>query len=180
MKLTFLPVVYYSWLPFILSHIWYCHELDIHLHVVLYPFTYISSAMEHTLRCNVLKCRRELGDRALVTTCRYLMTTDIHRLLPFISKRCSLLISCFVFSHIFCTECASQYGLTNASGRHEHRNSCPACSSNLTNPDDAVISNLNPSDDYKTSVLSGLSPNVIIECASRALSFWAYQTTQEV
>ncbi|KAI0132000.1 cyclin B1 interacting protein-like protein 1 [Xylariales sp. AK1849] len=61
--------------------------------------------MEHMLRCNALKCRKELGDRALVTTC---------------------------------------------------------------------------SEDYKTSVLSGLGPNVIIECASRALSFWAYQTTQEV
>ncbi|KAI2619239.1 hypothetical protein GGR54DRAFT_630786 [Hypoxylon sp. NC1633] len=106
--------------------------------------------MEHMLRCNALKCRKELGDRALVTTC----------------------------SHIFCTDCATRLGLTGQ--RHEHRNSCPACGSQLTNPDDAVISNLNPSEDYKTSVLSGLSPNVIMECASRALSFWAYQATQEV
>ncbi|KAL7629674.1 hypothetical protein AAE478_001197 [Parahypoxylon ruwenzoriense] len=106
--------------------------------------------MEHMLRCNSLKCRKELGDRALVTTC----------------------------SHIFCTDCAARLGLTSQG--HEHRNSCPACGSHLTNPDDAVISNLNPSEDYKTSVLSGLSPNVIIECASRALSFWAYQATQEV
>ncbi|ORY59469.1 uncharacterized protein BCR38DRAFT_303365, partial [Pseudomassariella vexata] len=108
--------------------------------------------MEHILRCNALKCRKELGDRALVTTC----------------------------SHIFCTDCASRLGLTNPSGSHEHRNSCLACGSHLTNPDDAVVTNLNPSEDYKTSVLSGLSPNVIIECASRALSFWAYQTTQEI
>ncbi|KAK9770568.1 hypothetical protein SCAR479_12739 [Seiridium cardinale] len=78
--------------------------------------------MEHMLRCNSLKCRKELADKALVTT----------------------------------------------------------CSSPLTNPDDAVVTNLNPSEDYKTSVLSGLSPNVIIECTSRALSFWAYQTIQEV
>ncbi|KAI1852474.1 hypothetical protein JX265_011108 [Neoarthrinium moseri] len=85
-----------------------------------------------------------------------------------------------MLSHIFCTECAARLGLTNSSGRHEHRNSCPACGSHLTNPDDAVVTELNPSEDYKTSVLSGLSPNVIIECASRALSFWAYQTTQEV
>ncbi|KAI2472365.1 hypothetical protein F4781DRAFT_445336 [Annulohypoxylon bovei var. microspora] len=106
--------------------------------------------MEHVLRCNALKCRKELGDRALVTTC----------------------------SHIFCLDCAARLGLT-AQG-HEPRNSCPACGSHLTSPDDAVISNLNPSEDYKTSVLSGLSPNIIIECASRALSFWAYQATQEV
>ncbi|KAI0003162.1 hypothetical protein F4779DRAFT_634830 [Xylariaceae sp. FL0662B] len=106
--------------------------------------------MEHMLRCNTLKCRKELGDRALVTTC----------------------------SHIFCTECAARLGLTLQG--HEHRNSCPACGSHLTNPDDAVVTNLNPSEDYKTSVLSGLSPNIIMECASRALSFWAYQATQEV
>ncbi|KAI9736390.1 MAG: hypothetical protein M1818_006123 [Claussenomyces sp. TS43310] len=48
------------------------------------------------------------------------------------------------------------------------------------NPDDAVITNLNPTEDYKTSVLSGLSPNIIMECTGRALSFWAYQTTQEI
>ncbi|KAI8958930.1 hypothetical protein F5Y11DRAFT_362209 [Daldinia sp. FL1419] len=111
--------------------------------------------MEHMLRCNNLKCRKQLVDRALVTTC----------------------------SHIFCIDCAAGLGLTAqnlAAQRHEPRNSCPACNSPLVNPDDAVISNLNPSEDYKTSVLSGLSPYVIIECASRALSFWAYQATQEV
>ncbi|GKT62155.1 E3 ubiquitin-protein ligase CCNB1IP1 [Colletotrichum tofieldiae] len=78
--------------------------------------------MDHTLKCNVLKCRKELVDQALVTT----------------------------------------------------------CSSQLTKPDDAVVANLNLTEDYKTSVLSGLSPNVIMECAGRALSFWAYQTTQEI
>ncbi|KAK7751840.1 hypothetical protein SLS62_006141 [Diatrype stigma] len=90
----------------------------------------------------------------------------------------STLTGTCLFSHIFCTECATQYGLIGQ--RHQHRNSCPACGTHLTNPDDAVITNLNPSEDYKTSVLSGLSPNVIIECTSRALSFWAYQATQEI
>ncbi|TQV93023.1 NEDD8-activating enzyme E1 regulatory subunit [Cordyceps javanica] len=50
----------------------------------------------------------------------------------------------------------------------------------LSSPDDAVISNLKPSEAYKTSVLSGLSPSIIMECAGRALSFWAYQTTQNI
>ncbi|KAK6214006.1 hypothetical protein LQW54_004780 [Pestalotiopsis sp. IQ-011] len=58
--------------------------------------------------------------------------------------------------------------------------SCPACNVPLTNPDDAVVANLKPTEDYKTSVLSGLSPNIIIECASRALNFWAYQTIQQI
>ncbi|KAI0970290.1 hypothetical protein F4678DRAFT_480521 [Xylaria arbuscula] len=106
--------------------------------------------MEHTLQCNVLKCRKELGDRALVTTCY----------------------------HIFCGDCATRLGL--ASQRRDQPTACPACGTLLTNPDDAVITNLKPSEDYKTSVLSGLSPNVIMDCATRALSFWAYQVTQEI
>lgn len=50
----------------------------------------------------------------------------------------------------------------------------------LPKPDDVVVTNLNPTDDYKTSVLSGLSPNIIMECAGKALGFWAYQTAQEM
>ena len=50
----------------------------------------------------------------------------------------------------------------------------------LINPDDVVVATLNPTEDYKTSVLSGLNPNVIMECAGRALNFWAYQTMQEM
>jgi len=83
-----------------------------------------------------------------------------------------------IFSHIFCIGCANQLQLSNPPAGQ--RPVCPACDARLTNPDDAVITNLNPTEDYKTSVLSGLSPNVIMECAGRALSFWAYQTTQEV
>lgn len=43
-----------------------------------------------------------------------------------------------------------------------------------------MVTNLNPSEDYKTSVLSGLSPESIMECAGRALSFWSYQMTQDL
>ena len=42
------------------------------------------------------------------------------------------------------------------------------------------MSGLNPSEDYKTSVLSGLSPTIIMECASRGLSFYSYQASQEI
>ncbi|KAF9772167.1 hypothetical protein IL306_010137 [Fusarium sp. DS 682] len=77
-------------------------------------------------------------------------------------------------------ECAQQLGDTGQEAEAERRNTCPACHSQLTNPGDAVPTNLNPSEDYKTIVLSGLSPNVIMECAGRALSFWAYQTTQDL
>lgn len=42
------------------------------------------------------------------------------------------------------------------------------------------MARLNPSEDYKTSVLSGLSPSIIMECASRGLAFHNYQTSQEI
>ncbi|OHF01425.1 hypothetical protein CORC01_03181 [Colletotrichum orchidophilum] len=80
--------------------------------------------------------------------------------------------------HVFCVECSRRHGLTGQAP--DRRKLCPACECQLNNPDDAVVTNLNLTEDYKTSVLSGLSPNIIMECTGRALSFWAYQTTQEV
>ncbi|EFY84654.1 hypothetical protein MAC_09285 [Metarhizium acridum CQMa 102] len=65
--------------------------------------------MDYSLLCNNLKCRRELRDRALVTTCRLISVED-----------------------------------------------------------------------HKAIVLSGLSPGIVLECAERALNFWAYQKTQEI
>ncbi|PLB47515.1 cyclin [Aspergillus steynii IBT 23096] len=105
--------------------------------------------MDFHLRCNSLKCRSPLKERAVVTTC----------------------------SHIFCLKCADTLGLSHPTTNERH---CPACHTLLVNPDDAVATVLNPTEDYKTSVLSGLDPNTIMECAGRALLFWTYQTTQEI
>ncbi|KAH7327847.1 hypothetical protein B0I35DRAFT_2539 [Stachybotrys elegans] len=106
--------------------------------------------MEHSLNCNAISCRKPVGDRAVVTSC----------------------------SHIFCLDCANS---VNLPGHDPHtRSECPACKAHLPHPDDAVISNLVPGEEYKSIVLCGLSPNVIMECAGRALSFWAYQTTHEI
>ncbi|KAE8555621.1 hypothetical protein EYB25_000319 [Talaromyces marneffei] len=80
-------------------------------------------------------------------------------------------------SHIFCLSCAGNLGLTRQT---QQSRTCPACQANLPNPDDVVSTILNPTEDYKTSVLSGLDPTTVIECAGRAFSFWAYQTTQEI
>lgn len=74
-------------------------------------------------------------------------------------------------SHIFCVECANE--LFNASRL------CPACETSLTEPDDVVVCSLHPSNDYKTSVLSGLNPTIVLEICSRAMSFWQYQVHQE-
>ncbi|KAL6703246.1 hypothetical protein ACN47E_010034 [Coniothyrium glycines] len=105
--------------------------------------------MEFILRCNDLKCRAQLGENAVVTTC----------------------------SHVFCTRCAESTGLSSSASACRL---CPACGATLHNPDDVVMAGLNPSEDYKTSVLSGLSPTIIMECASRGLAFHSYQTSQEI
>lgn len=81
------------------------------------------------------------------------------------------------FRHIFCHGCADSLGLSRPTTSNRL---CPACQTALLNPDDAVSTILNPTEDYKTSVLSGLDPNTIMECAGRALAFWAYQSTQEM
>ncbi|KAF2152510.1 hypothetical protein K461DRAFT_148027 [Myriangium duriaei CBS 260.36] len=80
-------------------------------------------------------------------------------------------------SHIFCEPCSNTLVLPDA--RHASR-TCPACGTPLNNPDDAVLTSLNPSEDYKTSVLSGLSPATILECANRGVLFFQYQATQEL
>ncbi|KAF2761494.1 hypothetical protein EJ05DRAFT_173584 [Pseudovirgaria hyperparasitica] len=80
-------------------------------------------------------------------------------------------------SHIFCIACANDLGLTQP---FNATRDCPACHAHLLNPDDAVVSKLNPTQDYKTSILSGLSPFIIMECAGRGLQFYCYQTTQEI
>ncbi|KAJ3880216.1 hypothetical protein F5051DRAFT_324338 [Lentinula edodes] len=77
-----------------------------------------------------------------------------------------------VGSHIFCVvDCANE--LFNAARL------CPACESSLSEPDDVVVCSLHPSNDYKTSVLSGLTPSIILEICSRAIAFWQYQIHQE-
>ncbi|KAL8868251.1 MAG: hypothetical protein Q9174_005111, partial [Haloplaca sp. 1 TL-2023] len=63
-------------------------------------------------------------------------------------------------SHIFCTNCSQNLGLDAAPSGHRI---CPACETSLPNPDDVVSTQLNPTEDYKTSVLSGFTPSTIVE-----------------
>ncbi|CAI6248047.1 unnamed protein product [Periconia digitata] len=113
-----------------------------------YPKPFIV-VMDYTLRCNQLKCRVELRDRAIVTTC----------------------------SHIFCIQCGDTTGFSRSDTATR---ACLACSTLLANQDDVVIADLNPSEEYKTCILSGLNPAAIMDCASRGLSFFSYQTSQEI
>ncbi|KAF9937940.1 hypothetical protein BGZ67_000712 [Mortierella alpina] len=74
-------------------------------------------------------------------------------------------------SHIFCVTCATR--------AFDVALVCPACETSLTKQDDIVFVELNPSQEYRSSILSGLSPEVIMEICTRAISFWTYQTSQE-
>ncbi|KAG8417856.1 hypothetical protein J3458_005312 [Metarhizium acridum] len=107
--------------------------------------------MDYSLLCNNLKCRRELRDRALVTTC----------------------------SHAFCLDCVQHLRLV-CDIAAKQTFVCPACHSTLFRDRETGIANLLPSEDHKAIVLSGLSPGIVLECAERALNFWAYQKTQEI
>ncbi|KAK9245089.1 hypothetical protein V1506DRAFT_539510 [Lipomyces tetrasporus] len=75
-------------------------------------------------------------------------------------------------SHIFCIKCSNKVFAVSKV--------CPACDTSLDNPDDISLTLLNPTEEYKSSVLAGLSPAVISEISSRALSFWSYQYSQEL
>ncbi|GAB6023349.1 cyclin B1 interacting protein 1, E3 ubiquitin protein ligase [Chamberlinius hualienensis] len=74
-------------------------------------------------------------------------------------------------SHIFCDE----------DGTKEFSNStvCPACKSDLRGKD-LYRQNLNPDEKTKSLLLIGLAPTTVMEIANRAISFWAYQTQQQI
>jgi hypothetical protein len=130
-------------------------------------FDQIAMAADFSWRCNILECREPILQQAVVTTCRYARARTNPN--PF-----RLLI---LQSHILCLPCAEKTGLSAPS---DGVRQCPACGVRLMNQDDAVITQLDPSEDYKTSVLSGLTPTIIMECAGRGLSFYSYQVNQEM
>jgi len=125
--------------------------------------------MDSPLRCNTLSCRAPLAESAIATTCWYCFSSR-HT-----SIFCQLIFASA--SHIFCIKCSESSG---PSLQPDGNRTCPACHAYLPNPDDTLIVDLNPSEDYKSIVLLGLHPTAIMECAARALAFWFYQCSQEM
>lgn len=80
-------------------------------------------------------------------------------------------------SHTFCLDCIRAIGLQT---QIRDRRKCPACGTALPGDNDAVITELRPSEEYKNTALSGLDPRTILDCASRAISFWNYQMSTEI
>lgn len=81
-------------------------------------------------------------------------------------------------SHIFCIECFQQHGVVGQ--ENQRRATCPTCNAPLAKAEDIAIVRLNPTEEFKTNVLSGLNPGLIMECAGRGISFWVYQASQNL
>ncbi|GAA5809347.1 hypothetical protein MFLAVUS_002755 [Mucor flavus] len=76
-------------------------------------------------------------------------------------------------SHIFCLDCAKK--------SFDKASICPACKTNLVQEnDDMILVQMNPTEEYKSSVLAGLKPDNILDICSRAIAFYEYQTSQEL
>ncbi|CAH1800271.1 unnamed protein product, partial [Owenia fusiformis] len=90
-------------------------------------------------------------------------------------KKCRKRLNTFAWitscSHIFCDE----------DGTREFNKAftCPACQTSLSGKLDIIRIDLQPSEQYKSMVLSGLKPETIMEICTRSMAFWTYQSHQE-
>ncbi|OAD78470.1 hypothetical protein PHYBLDRAFT_103576, partial [Phycomyces blakesleeanus NRRL 1555(-)] len=74
---------------------------------------------------------------------------------------------------IFCLECANR--------AFPRALVCPACDTQLNQRQGfLLLTQLNPSEEYKSSVLAGLRPDIVLDICSRAIAFYQYQTSQEL
>ncbi|KAE8750984.1 hypothetical protein FOCC_FOCC002412 [Frankliniella occidentalis] len=75
-------------------------------------------------------------------------------------------------SHSFCEDHAKTLS---------HKNiKCPACGTLLGKRFDVIRQNSNPAEEFKAMLLVGLRPEIVLDIAMRAVSFWNYQVEQEL
>ncbi|KAI5702045.1 E3 ubiquitin-protein ligase CCNB1IP1-like [Diaphorina citri] len=103
-----------------------------------------------TLYCNVKKCRKILN----ATDDGIIWIT-----------RCS---------HAFCNDDGIHLSTTAAKYVP-----CPACKTQLDLKHDIVRKETNPSEMWKSTILAGLKPEMIIDIVNRSFSFWYYQMSNE-
>ncbi|GBP44620.1 E3 ubiquitin-protein ligase CCNB1IP1 [Eumeta japonica] len=78
-------------------------------------------------------------------------------------------------SHAFCVE----HGKIGFKRNVDNTMTCPACNSELRDKFDVIQADLNPGETFKSIVLAGMKPDMIMDVAMRAMSFWSYQVEQE-
>lgn len=112
--------------------------------------TALSSDMSR-LVCNIASCRAPLRAVAWVTSC----------------------------SHMICDACGEDNFAQKLNG--EQCRECPVCYQSLIG-DVANVAKirLNPSELYKTQILAGLSPEVVLDIAARAISFYYFQMEMQI
>ncbi|XP_025202853.1 E3 ubiquitin-protein ligase CCNB1IP1-like [Melanaphis sacchari] len=90
-------------------------------------------------------------------------------------KKCRKALNTFAWvtscSHIFCNN--------DGSRTFNREKKCPCCNEVLNRRLDIVQVNLNPDESFKSMILCGLRPEVVMDISLRAVSFWNYQMTQE-
>ncbi|VDM19557.1 unnamed protein product [Hydatigera taeniaeformis] len=75
-----------------------------------------------------------------------------------------------ICQHIFCLS----HGPSLEAG--QHRTNCPACNSSLDrNANDFIEVDLQPSDRFKSLILAGQSPDIILDITKRAITFFVLQ-----
>ncbi|KAL1432705.1 hypothetical protein MTO96_012919 [Rhipicephalus appendiculatus] len=72
---------------------------------------------------------------------------------------------------VFCEE--------DASRELAARPVCPACGAQLPGKFDLVRVDVDPPEHFRTMVLAGYSPEIIMDACSRALAFWSFQMAQQ-
>lgn len=74
-------------------------------------------------------------------------------------------------SHTFCEE----------DGTREFSKSfqCPACNHKLEGTHDVIRQDLKPTEQWKCMILAALKPEIIMEVASRGMTYWTYQAHTE-
>nr|XP_037276241.1 E3 ubiquitin-protein ligase CCNB1IP1-like [Rhipicephalus microplus] len=74
-------------------------------------------------------------------------------------------------SHVFCEE--------DATRELADRPVCPACGVQLPGKFDLVRVEVDPPEHFRTMVLAGYSPEIIMEACTRALAFWSFQMAHQ-
>ncbi|XP_055633207.1 E3 ubiquitin-protein ligase CCNB1IP1-like [Toxorhynchites rutilus septentrionalis] len=76
-------------------------------------------------------------------------------------------------SHIFCAQHGKEIKLRQATSP-----GCPACGSRFRNESDLVERKLNHSLQFRALLLCGYSPELVMEIANNAITFWNFQKHQ--